>query len=131
MGYFELSVPPIWIYTPSDAQLRPHYLVYSKMYVDMENLFIFWFCLCDLFVKNEDAPSYARPFHRKSVLALGQFSTRAILSLTMTELWLLVNSLDCLCFCQTRSTTFCLFPVIVCERIARVENCPGARASFQ
>ena len=60
---------------------------------------------------------------------------------TMTELSLLcivvirnslylANSLDRLYFRQTRSTTFCLFPAIVCERIARVENCPGARAPF-
>ena len=38
---FKLSVPPIWIYIPSDAQLSPHRLVYSKVYVDMENLFLF------------------------------------------------------------------------------------------
>ena len=33
-------------------------------------------------------------------------------------------------FFQACLTTFCLFPVIVCERIARVENCPSARAPF-
>ena len=37
----KLSVPPIWIYIPSDAQLSPHRLVYLKVYVDMENLFLF------------------------------------------------------------------------------------------
>ena len=31
----------------------PHRLVYSKIYVDMENLFLFWFCLCDLFIKKK------------------------------------------------------------------------------
>ena len=50
--------------------------------------------------------------HGKGPIALGQFSTCAILSHTMTELSLLVDSLDCLYVCQTRSTTFCLFPVI-------------------
>ena len=30
-----------------------HRLVYSKVYVDMENLFLFWFCPCDLFVKKK------------------------------------------------------------------------------
>ena len=59
-------------------------LVYSKVNVYMENLFLFYFCLRDLFVKNEDAPCYARPIHGKGALALGQFSTRAILSHTMT-----------------------------------------------
>ena len=107
-----------------------HRLVYSKVYVDMENLFLFQFCLRDLFVKNKDAPCYARPIHGKGALALGQFSTCAILPHTMTELSLLADSLDCLYFCQTCSTTFCLFPVIVCEIIARVENCPSARAPF-
>ena len=114
----------------SDAQLSPFYLPKSKVYVDMDNLFLFQFCLCDLFVKNEDASCNARPIHGKGAHAMGQFSTRAILSHTMNELSLLVDSLDCLYFCQTRSTTFCLFPVIVCERIARVENCPSARAPF-
>ena len=46
----------------------------------MDNLFLFQFCLCDLFVKNEDAPCYAQPIHVKGALALGQFSARAILS---------------------------------------------------
>ena len=48
----------------------PHRLVYSKVYVDMENLFLFIFCLRDLFVKNEDAPCYARPIHGEGALAL-------------------------------------------------------------
>jgi len=39
----------------------------------MENLFLFWFCLRDLFVKNEDTPCYARFIHEKGALALGQF----------------------------------------------------------
>ena len=52
----------------------PHRLVYSKVYVDMENLFLFLFC--DLFVKNEDASCYARPIHGIGALA--------ILSHTMT-----------------------------------------------
>ena len=51
----------------------PFYLVLSKVYVDMDNLFLFQFCLRDLFVKNEDAPCYARPIHGKGALALGQF----------------------------------------------------------
>ena len=38
----------------------------------MENLFLFKFCLRDLFVKNGDAPSYARPIHGKGAIALGQ-----------------------------------------------------------
>ena len=97
----------------------------------MENLFLFLFCLRDLFVEREDAPCYARPIHRKGALALGQFPTCAILSHTMIELLHLVDSLDSMYFCQTHSTTFCLFPVIVCERIARVENCPSARAPFE
>ena len=77
-----MSVPPIWIYTPSDAQLSPFHLVYSKKYVDMENLFLFQFCLRDLFVKNEDAPFYARPIYGKGALALGQFKLANILSHT-------------------------------------------------
>ena len=62
----------------------PHCLVYSKVYVDRESLFLFWIWLHDLFVKNEEAPCYARPIHGKGALALGQFSTRAILSHTLT-----------------------------------------------
>ena len=61
--YLKQSVPPIWIYTPLDA---PFYLVKSKVYVDMDYLFLFQFCLCDLFVKNEDALGQfqlARSFH--------------------------------------------------------------------
>jgi len=38
----------------------------------METLFLFQFCLRDLFVKNEDTTCYARPTHRKGALALGQ-----------------------------------------------------------
>ena len=53
------------IYTPSDTQLSPHYLPYSKVYVDMEN---FLFCLCDLFVKKEDA-SYTRDLFTEKVLS--------------------------------------------------------------
>ena len=34
--------------------------------------------------QKKDAPCYARPIHGKGALALGQFSTRAILSHTMT-----------------------------------------------
>ena len=38
----KLSVPPKWIYKPSDAQLSPPCrLVYSKVYVDMENFILF------------------------------------------------------------------------------------------
>ena len=44
----------------------------------MDNLFLFQFCLSDLFIKNEDAPCYARPIHGKGAL-----------SHTMTELSLL------------------------------------------
>ena len=58
---------------------------------------------------------------RKRCCRAWTISTRAILSHTMTELSLLADSLDSLYFCQTPSTTSCLFPVIVCERIARVE----------
>ena len=54
------------------------------VYVDMENLFLFQFCLRDLFVENEDAQCYARPIHGKGALALGQFSTRATLSHPVT-----------------------------------------------
>ena len=54
------------------------------MYVERENLFLFELCLRDLFVNNEDAPCYAGLIHGKGALALGQFSTRANLSHTMT-----------------------------------------------
>ena len=67
-------MPPIWIYTLSDAQLSPSlYMFQSEVYVDMDNLFLFQFCLRDLFVKNEDAPCYAQPTHGKGALALRQF----------------------------------------------------------
>ena len=46
----------------------------------MEDLFLFLFCLRDLFVKNKDA----RLIHGKVALALGQFFTRTILSHTLT-----------------------------------------------
>ena len=36
----KLCVPPIWFYTPSDAQLSPFLFGILKMYVDMDNLFI-------------------------------------------------------------------------------------------
>jgi len=48
----------------------------------------FVFAIC-LFVKNEDMICYAQPIHGKGALALGHFSTRAILSHTMTELLLI------------------------------------------
>ena len=51
----------------------PFNLVESKMYVDMENVFAFKFCFCDLFVKNEHAPCYVRPIQGKGALALEQF----------------------------------------------------------
>jgi len=51
----------------------PLYLVKLKVYIDMDNLFLFQFWLRNLFVKNEDAPCFARPIHRKGALALGQF----------------------------------------------------------
>ena len=70
---FKLSVPPIWIYIPSFAQLSPPSFGIFKVYVDIENLFLFQFCFRDLFVKNEGAPCYARPIHGKGALALGQF----------------------------------------------------------
>jgi len=38
----------------------------------MGNLFLLWFCLRNLFVKNENAPCYARLIHGKEALALGQ-----------------------------------------------------------
>ena len=60
----------------------------------MDNLVLFHFCLCDLFIKNEDAPCYARPIHRKGALVLELFRTRAILSRTMTEPSLLADSFD-------------------------------------
>ena len=39
----------------------------------MDNLFLFQFCLRDLFVGNEDARCYARPIHVEGALALGIF----------------------------------------------------------
>ena len=57
----------------------PHRLVYSKVFVDMGNLFLFWFCLCDLFVKSEDATD-----SRKRCSRAWTISTRAILLHTMT-----------------------------------------------
>ena len=63
-------------YTPSDAQLSPLFsLAYSKVYVDMDSLFLFQLCLRDLFGKNEDAPCCTQPFHVKGALALGQFQS--------------------------------------------------------
>ena len=53
--------------------MSPHRLIYSKVYVDIENLFSFWFCLRDLFVKNEDAPCYAQSIHVNGALGMGQF----------------------------------------------------------
>ena len=129
----------------------PHRLVYSKVYVDMENLFLFYFCLCDLFVKiRRAAPCYARSIHWKKALAPGQFSNCAILSHTMTGKNRHTSFVNRLNFksCISHSVSFQqllysesaesigqthskFFPVIVYERIARFENCPGARASFQ
>jgi len=57
------------LYTIGCTIEPPHRLVYSKGLVDMENLLLFEFCLRDLFVKNKDALSYARPIHRKGALA--------------------------------------------------------------
>ena len=39
-GHIKLSLPPIWIYIPSDAQLSPPSFGIFKVYVDMENLFL-------------------------------------------------------------------------------------------
>ena len=75
---------PIWSLEISKDFPTHIYSVLSKVYVDMDILFLFPIQLGDLFVKNEDAPCYARPIQGKGALALGQFSTRAILSHTMT-----------------------------------------------
>ena len=37
----ELSVPPIWIYKPSDAQLSPPSFGIFKVFVNMVNLFLY------------------------------------------------------------------------------------------
>ena len=58
------------LYTIGCTIEPPIVLVYSKVYVDLENLISFYFCLHDLFVKNEDVPYYARPNHGKGALAL-------------------------------------------------------------
>jgi len=63
----------------------PHRLVYSKVYVDMENLFFILVLSLRSVRQNEDAPCFARPIHGEGALALEQFSTRAILSHTMTR----------------------------------------------
>ena len=39
----------------------------------MDNLFLFQFCLRDLFVRNEDPPCYARPIKGEVALLLGKF----------------------------------------------------------
>ena len=72
---------------PSDAQLSPLSFGIFKSYVDRKNNFQSVYAIC--LSKKEDAPCYARPIHGKGALALEQFSTRAILSHTMTELSLL------------------------------------------
>ena len=40
-GQVKLSVPLVSIYISSDAQLSPRRLVYPKVYVDREHLFLF------------------------------------------------------------------------------------------
>ena len=44
----------------------------------MDNLFLFQFCLRNLFVKNEDVPCYARHIIRKGALMLAYKNTEQV-----------------------------------------------------
>ena len=134
-------MPPIWIYIPSDAQLSPSSFGIFKS-VCWYGKFVF---ILVLSLRSEDAPCYTRPIHGKDSLAMGQFSTRAILSHTMTgnrqkfvkRVWQKYRQSKE----SARSESSVKFritklhrsksSVILCERIARVENCPGQEHLFR
>ena len=80
----KLSVPPIWIYIPSDAQLNPPLFAIFKSVCWYEEFFFILVLSLQSVRQKKDAPCYARSIHWKEALAPGQFSNRAILSHTMT-----------------------------------------------
>ena len=106
-------MPPIWIYIPLDAKLSPPSFGIFKS-VCWYGKFVFILVLCMRSVHQKWRRAMLRATDSwKMCSRAWTISTHAILSHSMIELSLLADSLDCLCFWQTRSTTFCLFPVIL------------------
>ena len=62
----------------------PHRLVNSKVYVNMEHLFLFWFCRLRCSYKKKRRAMLSALHSLKRGSCAGQFSTRALLSHTMT-----------------------------------------------
>jgi len=111
----KLSVPHIWIYTPSDANLSHLYLVYSNVYVDMEKI-----------------TCYTRPIHGKGTLALrwDKFNSHdpfTYYDWTLPPLHLCNSKLVPWFFTPRRAQPLSASPGHVCETVAEIVL---ARAPF-
>jgi len=85
----------------------------------MDNLFLLQLYLCDLFVKIEDAPCYARPIHGKSALVLGQLQLAQSLScddLTFASLNLCNSKAAPYFSTPRRAQPLSAFPVVYVKR---------------
>ena len=127
----KLSLPPIWIYILSDAQLSSPIVWYIQKCMLIRKI-CFYLVLSLRFVHQtkKDMSCYAWSIHWKEALVPRQFSTCVILSHTMTGNRLKVVERDWQKYRLSKESARSESSVIVCERIARVENCPSARAPF-
>ena len=114
--------------------IEPSFIWYIRKCMLIRKFFLFKFCLRELFVKNEDAPRYARPIRGKGALALGQFQLARSFHIHDWKGRKWLRASRCLKIrAKFRITKMqrSKSSVIECERIGRVEIIPVPEYLFR